>query len=143
VPNVFSSSSYASNESSSILLSATAERSTDVSMEDQDLFSLESCTPGEMGQADRLLMSPCSTTSRSPPSPLLGMTPKRQVAQFESLLQFCYLTYFFNLKVSEDWNEYEDTPSGRKFYFNTATKEKSWKPPRKSKGSEGKSDLII
>jgi len=79
----FSSSSYASNESSSILLSATAERSTDVSMEDQDLFSLESCTPGESGQTDRLLMSPCSTTSRSPPSPLLGMTPKRQVGTFE------------------------------------------------------------
>lgn len=46
------------------------------------------------------------------------------------------LNQFF-VKVSEDWDEYEDSPSGRKFYFNSATKEKSWKPPRKSKGSEG------
>ena len=41
-------------------------------------------------------------------------------------------------QVLPEWDEYEDTVSGRKFYYNTLTKEKSWKPPRKSKGnSEG------
>ena len=34
-----------------------------------------------------------------------------------------------------DWDEYEDVLTGRKFYFNNLTKEKSWKPPRKPKGS--------
>ena len=39
-----------------------------------------------------------------------------------------------------DWDEYEDALSGRKFYFNNITKEKTWKPPRKAKTSlpEGK-----
>lgn len=70
------STSFESNESSSML---TTERSTDVSMEEQDLFSLESCVVQNDSGQDRLLMSPCSTTSRSPPSPVQGMTPKRQV----------------------------------------------------------------
>ena len=44
--------------------------------------------------------------------------------------------------MTEDWDEYEDGLTGRKFYFNPSTKEKSWKPPRKSKGSsEGESRL--
>ena len=46
-----------------------------------------------------------------------------------------------------DWDEYVDNQSGRRFYYNTITKEKSWKPPRKSKGSisEGRNikNLII
>ena len=71
------STSFESNEGSSML---TTERSTDVSMEEQDLFSLESCMVQNDSGQDRLLMSPCSTTSRSPPSPVLGMTPKRQVS---------------------------------------------------------------
>jgi len=79
------STSFESNEGSmSMLLSTTNERSTDVSMEEQDLYSLESCVvqsgDSVLGGQDRLLMSPCSTTSRSPPSPVLGMTPKRQVS---------------------------------------------------------------
>ncbi len=37
------STSFESNEGSSMLLSTTNERSTDVSMEETDLFSLESC----------------------------------------------------------------------------------------------------
>uniref|UniRef100_A0A0K2SVR7 Rho GTPaseactivating protein 12like [Acyrthosiphon pisum] n=1 Tax=Lepeophtheirus salmonis TaxID=72036 RepID=A0A0K2SVR7_LEPSM len=64
------------------------------------------------------MKSPVSTTSRSPPSPSPNMTPTR------------------NLMV--EWEEYCDEKSGRKFYYNSLTKEKSWKPPRKSKGwSEG------
>lgn len=80
------STSFESNESSSMLMSTTNERSTDVSMEDSELFSLESCGGGLQvagsqldHSQDRLLMSPCSTTSRSPPSPNPGITPKRQV----------------------------------------------------------------
>ncbi len=36
-----------------------------------------------------------------------------------------------------EWDEYSDTLSGRKFYVNSHTGEKSWKPPRKPKGSSG------
>lgn len=62
-----------------------------------------------------LVQSPAgSTCSKAPPSPLLGQKPSR--------------------KVSTDWGEYIDS-SGRKFYFNTQTREKSWKPPRRARGS--------
>ena len=39
-----------------------------------------------------------------------------------------------------DWDEFVDNNSGRKYYYNTITKEKSWKPPRKTRGpmNEGK-----
>ena len=37
-----------------------------------------------------------------------------------------------------DWDEFVDNQSGRKFYYNTITKEKSWKPPRKTPGHMGK-----
>jgi hypothetical protein len=43
--------------------------------------------------------------------------------------------YFSQVMV--DWDEFLDNQSGRKFYYNTITKEKSWKPPRKIKGSMG------
>ena len=33
-----------------------------------------------------------------------------------------------------DWDEFVDDNSGRKYYYNTITKEKSWKPPRKTRG---------
>ncbi len=35
-----------------------------------------------------------------------------------------------------EWDEYEDSLTGRKFYYNKVTKEKSWKPPRKPKSGE-------
>ena len=38
-------------------------------------------------------------------------------------------------QVTTDWEEYTDDLSGRKFYFNTSTKERSWKPPRKPRES--------
>ena len=41
------------------------------------------------------------------------------------------------LQVMVDWDEFLDNQSGRKFYYNTITKEKSWKPPRKTKGTMG------
>jgi hypothetical protein len=48
------------------------------------------------------------------------------------------------LQVTEDWGEYEDGLTGRKFYFNPTSREKSWKPPRKSKGSgEGEKNYAI
>ena len=37
-----------------------------------------------------------------------------------------------------DWDEFLDV-SGRKYYYNSKTHEKSWKPPRKPRGSEGHS----
>ena len=42
-----------------------------------------------------------------------------------------------------DWDEFVDDNSGRKYYYNTITKEKSWKPPRKTRGpfNEGKKFL--
>ena len=41
-----------------------------------------------------------------------------------------------------DWDEFVDNQSGRKFYYNTITKEKSWKPPRKAPGHMGKGKHI-
>ena len=38
----------------------------------------------------------------------------------------------------QDWDEFLDV-SGRKYYYNSRTHEKSWKPPRKPRGSEGHS----
>ena len=41
-----------------------------------------------------------------------------------------------------DWDEFVDNQSRRKFYYNTITKEKSWKPPRKTPGHMGKGKHI-
>ena len=59
-----------------------------------------------------------STCSRSPPTPPPSSSPVRQ--------------------VMADWDEFLDV-SGRKYYYNSKTHEKSWKPPRKPRGSEGHS----
>ena len=59
-----------------------------------------------------------STCSRSPPTPPPSSSPVRH--------------------VMTDWDEFLDV-SGRKYYFNSRTHEKSWKPPRKPRGSEGHS----
>ena len=47
------------------------------------------------------------------------------------------------VQVMPDWDEFVDDNSGRKYYYNTITKEKSWKPPRKTRGpfNEGMSFL--
>ena len=55
-----------------------------------------------------------STCSRAPVSPVPGSTPLRH--------------------LFTDWDEYQDT-SGRKFYYNLKTGEKSFKPPRRIRGS--------
>ena len=98
-----------------------------------------------------IIKSPVSTTSRTPPSPnLVGLTPTRQVIT-QGAIQLIILRlpggflfsvvslvhpFTYNvLQIMDDWDEYRDDNSGRKFYYNTLTKEKSWKPPRKSKGS--------
>ena len=61
--------------------------------------------------------SAVSTVSRTPPSPTLtGLAPLRR-------------------HVLPDWDEYSDGQTGRKFYYNRTTKEKSWKPPRKPKSA--------
>lgn len=104
-------------------------KSTDVSMEDAvvnvsdskgkddiDDYEEDLPTPPATPPIEERLKSPVSTTSRSPPSPTQTMTPTR--------------------KVTPEWEEYEDSCSGRKFYVNANTKEKSWKPPRKPRPSE-------
>ena len=55
-----------------------------------------------------------STCSRSPPTPTPDTCPVRHVMQ--------------------DWDEFLDV-SGRKYYYNSKTHEKSWKPPRKPRCS--------
>jgi len=68
---------------------------------------------GERSHNGGMLVSPNhSTCSRAPPaSPLPGSTPLRRC-------------------VFADWDEFVDDASGRKFYYNGRTREKSWKPPR-------------
>ena len=44
------------------------------------------------------------------------------------------ILFFVFQQVVPEWDEYEDVSSGRKFYYNSQTREKSWKPPRKPKG---------
>ena len=43
--------------------------------------------------------------------------------------------YTLILQMACEWEEYEDEMTGRKFYYNTNTKERSWKPPRKPRGT--------
>jgi len=86
---------------------STSFDSLDASLE-EDGWSQEWSSPPH-------IQSPAgSTCSKAPPSPLLGQKPSR--------------------RVSLDWGEYIDS-SGRKFYFNSQTREKSWKPPRRARGS--------
>lgn len=39
------------------------------------------------------------------------------------------------LQVRDLWEQYSDQTTGRFFYVNAITKERSWKPPRRSRGS--------
>ena len=106
----------------------TKSKSTDVSMEEalknpEDDEEEDLPTPPATPPIEERLKSPVSTTSRSPPSPTQTMTPTR--------------------KVTPEWEEYEDGLSGRKFYVNSNTKEKSWKPPRKPRPSDSKCFLSV
>ncbi|XP_031714698.1 rho GTPase-activating protein 12 isoform X4 [Anarrhichthys ocellatus] len=38
------------------------------------------------------------------------------------------------LQVMDLWEQYSDLPTGRCYYVNSITKEKSWKPPRRARG---------
>ncbi|XP_053291466.1 rho GTPase-activating protein 15 isoform X3 [Pleuronectes platessa] len=38
------------------------------------------------------------------------------------------------LQIKDHWEQYSDPASGRLYYFNTITKERSWKPPRRARG---------
>eukprot|EP00095_Tigriopus_kingsejongensis_P000335 maker-scaffold194_size270518-snap-gene-0.10 protein:Tk00335 transcript:maker-scaffold194_size270518-snap-gene-0.10-mRNA-1 annotation:"rho gtpase-activating protein 12" len=111
-PDKSCSTSFESSEDSLLNGERSLEESgSDCNQSSSPLNTLDS-------SSDSRTKSPAatSTTSRAPPSPEpLGLTPIRQ--------------------VQSDWDEYEDGGSGRKFYFNHVTKEKSWKPPRKPKGS--------
>lgn len=87
-----------------------------------DLSAYGICGGGANSSLRTKSPSSASTTSRCPPSPVpMGLRPTR-------------------LAVVPDWDEYEDVLTGRKFYCNATTKEKSWKPPRKPRcgGIEGK-----
>ncbi|TRY76272.1 hypothetical protein TCAL_12003 [Tigriopus californicus] len=111
-PDKSCSTSFESSEDSIL----NGERSLEESVSDFHQSSSPLNTLDSSSDSRTKSPAGTSTTSRSPPSPEpLGLTPIRPV-----------LT---------DWDEYEDVSSGRKFYFNNVTKEKSWKPPRKPKGS--------
>lgn len=38
------------------------------------------------------------------------------------------------LQVMDLWEQYSDLPSGRCYYVNSITKERTWKPPRRARG---------
>ncbi|XP_060926060.1 rho GTPase-activating protein 15 [Limanda limanda] len=38
------------------------------------------------------------------------------------------------LQIKDLWEQYSDPATGRLYYFNTITKERSWKPPRRARG---------
>lgn len=38
------------------------------------------------------------------------------------------------LRVIDLWEQYSDLPTGRYYYVNSITKERSWKPPRRARG---------
>ncbi|XP_034389542.1 rho GTPase-activating protein 15 isoform X3 [Cyclopterus lumpus] len=38
------------------------------------------------------------------------------------------------LQVMDPWEQYSDLPTGRCYYVNSITKERSWKPPRRARG---------
>eukprot|EP00094_Tigriopus_californicus_P012417 TCALIF_12003-PA protein Name:"Similar to ARHGAP27 Rho GTPase-activating protein 27 (Homo sapiens)" AED:0.35 eAED:0.36 QI:0/0/0/0.33/1/1/9/0/1508 len=116
-PDKSCSTSFESSEDSIL----NGERSLEESVSDFHQSSSPLNTLDSSSDSRTKSPAGTSTTSRSPPSPEpLGLTPIRPVRSFE---------------VLTDWDEYEDVSSGRKFYFNNVTKEKSWKPPRKPKGS--------
>jgi hypothetical protein len=52
------------------------------------------------------------------------------------------LHYRFLQHVVPDWDEYEDTLSGRHYFYNRVTKEKSWKPPRKQRLNDSSSSNV-
>lgn len=39
------------------------------------------------------------------------------------------------LQIMDLWEQYSDSSSGRSYYVNSMTKERSWKPPRRARGS--------
>lgn len=38
------------------------------------------------------------------------------------------------LQIMDLWEQYSDPSTGRSYYVNSITKEKSWKPPRRARG---------
>lgn len=38
------------------------------------------------------------------------------------------------LQVVDLWEQYSDSSTGRSYYVNSVTKERSWKPPRRARG---------
>lgn len=71
---------------------------------------------GSEPHRDQVKSPNTSTCSRTPASPIPGSVPVRH--------------------VMTDWDEFLDT-SGRKYYYNARTHEKSWKPPR-NRQTDGK-----
>ncbi|XP_029287490.1 rho GTPase-activating protein 15 isoform X5 [Cottoperca gobio] len=47
------------------------------------------------------------------------------------------------LQVIELWEQYSDPPTGRSYYVNSATKERSWKPPRRARGRTADKDCSV
>ncbi|XP_047188918.1 rho GTPase-activating protein 15 isoform X2 [Scophthalmus maximus] len=46
------------------------------------------------------------------------------------------------LQVKDLWEQYSDPATGRLYYVNTITKERSWKPPRRARGPANQSNTV-
>uniref|UniRef100_A0A3Q1JXT3 Rho GTPase activating protein 9 n=1 Tax=Anabas testudineus TaxID=64144 RepID=A0A3Q1JXT3_ANATE len=75
----------------------------------------KSCSQWDMvGASEKHLSQPEKRLSQSePPSPAPGQQP---------------------LQIMDLWEQYSDPATGRCYYVNTVTKERSWKPPRRARG---------
>ncbi|XP_069390812.1 rho GTPase-activating protein 9 isoform X2 [Paralichthys olivaceus] len=60
-----------------------------------------------------------------------GVEPEKQPSQPEPP---CPAPGQQPLQIKDLWEQYSDPATGRLYYFNTITKERSWKPPRRARG---------
>ncbi len=126
-----SSTSFDSVESSDVNIPIKANRE----QEDDDVVELD-----EVRLERNKSPAAVSTTSRSPPSPgPAGLLPVRKVGSHAYPVTVNNLNCRNPQHVVPDWDEYAEGSTGRKFYRNRVTKEKSWKPPRRVRGETSSS----
>lgn len=59
------------------------------------------------------------------------MQPEKRLSQSEPP---CPAAGQLPLQVVDLWEQYSDPSTGRSYYVNSVTKERSWKPPRRARG---------
>lgn len=59
------------------------------------------------------------------------MQPEKRLSQTEPP---CPAAGQQPVQVIDLWEQYSDSSSGRSYYVNSVTKERSWKPPRRARG---------